>query len=1645
MQQLLGERGIQSVTANPLTGRALIHFDTNSIGLSEIQRLILVADQAYFTPEPALHSLPELTDDRASELSKNHALYTFLTGGILAGLVIKRWLVGKSPVSSSPHIFNLAALLTIVAGYPILYNGLGTLAKRKRVNHDLVLFLATLILLAMRESITGLSILWLVHLSNLFRFTTQVHSNKHINNLLISKQQKVWRLTNRQKVLVKYDDLQQGNVIVIHAGECIPIDGEIIAGKASVTQAAISGDCQLQLKVAGDTVFAGTKVQAGSIKVRADKVGNATSTAQLAHLATQARAQKTKSSLPDLYTGRLMWWTIAISGTVFFLTRDFMRSLAVLLAGCPAAITLSRSTALGNAVSAAAEQGVFTKDIEAIERIGQVDTVLFDKTGTLTTARPGVTNIIPLATDYTSNEVLILAASAEKSTRHPLARMLVNEVRKRSLSLLPASSQSFLGCGVQAIVGEKKVIVGNHLCMKQENITVVPTNSSIVRLEDFGNSVLYVAADGRLVGLIGVRDMIRPESYTAMQKLRSLDIRNIGIITGDSAQAAEYIASELSVTTQWNSMLPHDKMRAIEDIQRTGKQVAMVGDGTNDCLALAASAVGLAMGKSGTAQALRAADIVIANDDPRKVAQTISLSRRTNQIIKQNLALSASFNLIGMALAITRLIAPVTAGLLLNISTLAVIFNSGRLLSRRKQREQVQMDLQRFAQKSTQGPFTTKNNLVQFPGIHSSDKPSANIKQAWHAESATTACEALETSSHFGLTHREADLRIGQYGKNVLKEAEKPSFWNLLSNQFKDFMVQVLLGAAGLAFAIGKTRDALLTVGIVAANALLGVMQEKKASSSLDSLKILSAPQARVLRDKRTTKVSAESLVPGDIIVLEAGDRVPADVRLLSSTHFEVEESALTGEPLPVRKEASTVFPLDYPLADQRNMAFMGTSVTRGRATAIVIATGMTTEMGKIASLIQSQKEEITPLQQRLEELGKYLVYGCLGVSGIVFLAGILRGQTFLTMLQTSASLAVAAIPEGLTAIVIIALAMGVQRMSKRNIIISKLSSIETLGCATAICSDKTGTLTQNKMTVREIYTLDRTWQISGEGYTPSGDFRQNESIVCPSRNFELIETLKVGALCNNAKLIETRPSKAKVVHLDKSKQVGWNIDGDPTEGAIIVAAAKAGLEQQQLEAQYQRLSEFPFEAERRMMSVVCQQNGVMPTIYCKGSPDKILSVCSHYIKDELILPLDETTRAKIEQANTNMSERAMRVLACAYRDLTHFNSQDQGSNLEEQLVFCGLVGMIDPPRPEVSAAISKCKVAGVKVIMITGDHPMTAKAIACEVGLLDKHGRIALGSELETMSDAELEGIVLDTAVYARTSPHQKLRIVKALKQKGFVVVMTGDGVNDAPAVKCADIGIAMGIMGTDVTKQAASMTLADDNFATIVRAMEEGRSIYANIRKAIRYLVATNIGEVILMLLAAIVGLPLPLIPIQLLWINLIGDGLPAIALVNDPPAKNIMHQPPKTADQSVFSDGLGRKVMTRGIIIGITSLALFAWKFTRTGNLLLARTIVIAQLAISQFIHLFDCRIENGKVGMFSNPWLIGAFSLSMAMIVGIIHMPLLQPIFGTIALTGSNWLIAALLAFLTAVVDFAIEGLMKQGSCLPDHIAQPILTE
>jgi Ca2+-transporting ATPase len=883
----------------------------------------------------------------------------------------------------------------------------------------------------------------------------------------------------------------------------------------------------------------------------------------------------------------------------------------------------------------------------------------------------------------------------------------------------------------------------------------------------------------------------------------------------------------------------------------------------------------------------------------------------------------------------------------------------------------------------------------------------------WHTLEDAEVCTLCRTDPEGGLGAAEAKRRQQEYGANELTEKKAVSPLVLFLGQFKDFMVLVLAGAAVLSGFLGEIADTVAILTIIVLNAVLGFIQEYRAEKSIAALKKMAAPTAKVIRDGAPGEVAARDLVPGDILLLEAGDRIPADARLLEANSLNVDESMLTGESTAVRKHALPLPGGDLSIGDRKNMIYMGTNVTDGRGRAAVVATGMKTEMGRIAGLIQAVKEEMTPLQKRLEQLGKLLVAGCILVCLVVVATGLLRGEPLMTMIMSGISLAVAAIPEGLPAIVTVALAVGVQRMIKRKALVRKLPAVETLGCTNVICSDKTGTLTENKMTVRKIYAGEVLYYVSGVGYVPEGTFTVGEDTVAPHEAEILMKTLEYGALCNNAAL------KADTISSGEGKaRQHWQILGDPTEGAIIVAAGKAGIRQDELKQRYPRRLEVPFDSTRKRMAVACADTDGTQIVCVKGAADIVLELCREIRTEAGVRLLTEADRQNILAANENMAREALRVLAVAGKRVSELAPDTPPEAVESDLVFYGLVGMIDPPRLEVKKAVAKCQEAGIGVVMITGDHPTTAAAIAREVGLLREGGTVLTGRELEQMPDGELQERVTRTSVFARVSPHHKLRIVKALEANGQVVAMTGDGVNDAPAVKEAGIGIAMGITGTDVTKEASSMVLLDDNFATIVAAVEEGRAIYANIRKFIRYLLSCNTGEVLTMFLAALLRLPLPLLPIQILWVNLVTDGLPAIALGVDPASHDIMMQPPRGSGESVFARGLSRKIIVRGVLISVATLGAFVWTLTATGeNLATARTVAFATLITAQLFHVFDCRSESQfiwQVGLFSNPYLVAAVVVSDVLLFAAVYVPFLQSVFNTVPLAIADWLLVILAA-------------------------------
>lgn len=818
-----------------------------------------------------------------------------------------------------------------------------------------------------------------------------------------------------------------------------------------------------------------------------------------------------------------------------------------------------------------------------------------------------------------------------------------------------------------------------------------------------------------------------------------------------------------------------------------------------------------------------------------------------------------------------------------------------------------------------------------------------------------------------GLSTREAEKRIKTYGLNELKHNKKKSPILIFLSQFNDFLVWVLMGATIISGVIGDKADAITILIIVIVNAILGFVQEFKTEKSLEALQELAAPTCKVIRDGNIKVISSKELTIGDLIVLEAGDRIPADGTFIDVANMVVDESLLTGESVGISKDT----------VKGKNAGFMGTIVLKGRGLIMVDAIGMKTEMGKIANLLDNIEEEKSPLKERLDSLGKILVIMCIVVCVIVTVLGIIRGNNITEMFLLGVSLAVAAIPEGLAAIVTVALALGVSRMLKRNALVRKLPAVETLGCTSIICSDKTGTLTQNKMTVKEILANGKIYELDKEKLNDCEKLKE-AFIYCNDANYNY-----------------------KIADIEKA------VMGDPTETALVKAFYKESKELEKFVTKSKRVYEISFDSTRKMMTVIMNESG-KETCYMKGAPERVLERCNFVLENGKIKPLTAQKKKQIYNYIEAMSNRALRCIAAAYKE----EHVVKNESVESNLVFLGVAGSMDPPRVEVKDAVLKCKIAGIQPIMITGDHKNTALAIAKSINICNSDDQAVTGDELEKMSDEELVKRVNKIRVFARVSPNHKLRIVKAFKKNNNIVAMTGDGVNDAPAIKEADIGVAMGISGTDVTKEAAAMVLIDDNFATIVSAVEEGRVIYDNIRKFIRYLLSCNLGEVLTMFLASLFYLPNPLTPIQILFVNLATDGLPAIALGVDPPDKDIMRQRPRDKGEGIFARGLWEKIIVRGCLIGICTLLSFMSGRYYGMDLATCRTITLCTLVMSQLLHVFECRSERHsifEINIFSNIYLLGAVLVSITMICCILYIPLLSGIFNTVALNLGQWLL------------------------------------
>ncbi len=881
-----------------------------------------------------------------------------------------------------------------------------------------------------------------------------------------------------------------------------------------------------------------------------------------------------------------------------------------------------------------------------------------------------------------------------------------------------------------------------------------------------------------------------------------------------------------------------------------------------------------------------------------------------------------------------------------------------------------------------------------------------------HTVSTADLCGHLHTTPD-GLTTAEATRRLAEYGPNELRAAHRVSPWTLLLAQFKNVLIIILLTATALSAVLGHGVEAIAITVIVLFAVVLGFVQEYRAERAIEALRQMAAPTATVLRDGEEIELPARDVVPGDILILRAGNVVAADARVLEAINLQTQEAALTGESLPVDKHTAPLANPDLALGDRKNLVYAGTAATYGRGRAIVAATGMKTEFGKIAELLQTVESSKTPLQENLDKLGHALARAAFVIVSIIAALGLWRGQPFVEVLVFAIALAVAVVPEALPAVVTISLALGVQRLVKRHALMRRLPAVETLGSTSIICSDKTGTLTKDEMTVRKLYVAEQFLDVSGAGYEPRGEFSHNGVRI--ERSEPLEHLLRAAALACDAQINNTGSGGA------------WKVKGDPTEGALVVAAEKAGLRKPELDAQFPRVHEIPFSSETKRMTTVhtTPDGGVA---YAKGAPEIILESCVSQRTEDGERRLDAASRAQILDAARQMASEALRVLAVATR------AQATPQNAQQDMTLLGLVGMIDPPRSEAKAAIKTCEDAGIRVVMITGDHPITAQAVARELGL-SKTGRAVTGAELEAMSEAEFEQHVDHIEVYARVSPTHKLRVVTAMQKQGHVVAMTGDGVNDAPALKKADIGVAMGITGTDVAKEAAAMTLTDDNFASIVAAVEEGRGIFGNIKKYLMFLLSCNVGEIILMAGATLVGLPLPLTAVQILYVNLATDGLPALALAIDPPEPDLMRRSPRNPRSGIFTRPVITLMLVGGVWSALANLGLFSWALNSGRTSAEAMTMTFVLLVLIQFMAAYNFRSDRLSVvhRPFANRWLNMAVLWEVVLLVLVIHLPILQSPFGTVSLEVWDWLLVTGVAVTILPVLELTKWMVRRGWC------------
>ncbi|MFZ7103183.1 MAG: HAD-IC family P-type ATPase [Peptococcaceae bacterium] len=1566
-------KGIKGIKVNYRTGRALIFFNSKEISLEEVELVLLKARKYSYR-----FAENQQQKTIAEEVSLEQAYYTkirsfLLTSAAIMLVLIKRISRGKSSWADSLLLLSLSSVCTILAGYPLFRKGLDKATQEGKImNYPLILGSAGLALGLMRESLPGLLVIWFSYLNDLLQNKTLLNCRRQIAEMTEDYEVSSRVLIDGAEIPKRPAEILPGMTLSLRHGEVIPVDGKVVQGSGLVYEGMLSGDSKLILKEQGDKAYAGTIVEDGHVLVKAEFLGSGTTLAGLNRF-NQPLNHEIERQIDK--SGRSLANVALLLAVLSLITRKNRGlSLAVLLMGNPGNLHLARSAPLSKALRKISKQGILVKSANLLEKSAEIDKICFDKTGTLTHVTAKDMDVVALDKVFSKADVLALVAGIEKNLSHPLAKILVKKAKQEKIPVRSLKGEVVPGYGVQGYLHGQKIILGSKEFLAAEGLAVEERAELLAtrfRHQDLG--VLFVAYGNKIIGLVGIKEVLNPGVKASIERLRNSGIKDLALLTGDREEPALVIGTELGISEIYTKTGPEDKVRLIQEFQTQGHRVAMVGDGANDSGALIQADLSFALNGRKNPGGVAAAGVVLPDNDLTKIPDFIELNKHTRLITDQNMFLVKSLNSLGLALAAGNRLTPFKASLLQNLGTIGLFLNSSRIGRRKTKAKQLSSGEIKRALKEVSAAV----QLGDYPG------------RDWYNIPKNKVLQLLHSHNEKGLTPGVSAKLREVYGLNIIERTRRTPWWRFFLKQFDDFMVKLLLGTALISLFFGRKANVAATLAILVVNTMVGVLQEIKAEKDTESLSKLTSATARVIRDGISLKISVEQLVPGDIILLEAGDKAPADARLLDADSLLADESILTGENSSVFKDTNPILH-KQPLAERKNMIYAGTLILKGKGKAVVTATGFKTEVGKIALQMAGVKEQEIPIKRRMDELGKMVAQVCILIAALIAAGGVLRGRNLLDMFMTAVTLLVAAIPEGLSVIVIIAMALGVQRMVKKNVVVRKLPALETLGATTVVCCDKTGTLTKNQLAAEVIYTSGRWYP----RFSPSG-FEKNP---------EVERVLTLGLLCNSIDPAETGSTKI------------W---GDPTDAAIISAGSASGLFKKELIKEFPAIKEVPFDSESKMMSLYCDDNG-QEVCVVKGAPETILAKCRYFCQDGRIEAWGEQARSKVLKAAAVMGNKALRVIAVAYCYNTTGNQ-----NEDNKLIFAGMIGLRDQIRPEAKNAVARCHSAGVKVVMITGDHPYTAVTMARELGIYREGNLMLTGEKVDSLNDADLAELIGEVTVFARTAPVQKLRIVKALQNAGHIVAMTGDGVNDAPAIKAADIGIAMGQGGTDVARDAASLVLLDDNFATIVSSMEEGRNIFFNIKKSVRYLVGTNAGEVILMAAATLLGQPLPLTPIQLLWLNFLGDGLPAIALVSQEPGRGLMKQPPRDPRESIFAKGLGRKILRRGMLMGLGALGAY-WRGNLRGGLAKARTLGMSSLILSQFWHLFDTHkgIEQGVQQNNKNNLLLFAGLSSLGIYLCSIYLSPFNSIFQLVPLNVLEWLFLFGISAAVAVLDHSV---------------------